>query len=100
VTFTFTAFQDRVEHAIANVTVATNTRQRQNVDAIRARGLELGTSVKLGQFAFDGSLALTDAKVEASGAAFALNGLRPAQTPKIAASGTLSGSPPRAGRWR
>lgn len=96
-TFTFTAFQDRVEHAIANVTVATNTRQRQNVDAICARGLELGTSVKLGQFAFDGSLALTDAKVEASGAAFALNGLRPAQTPKIAASGTLSWQP--APRW-
>ena len=35
-----TAFDNRVEHAIANVTIAPNVRQRQNVDEVRARGIE------------------------------------------------------------
>ena len=40
-----------------------------------------------------GSLALTHAEVEASGISAALDGKRPAQTPKVAASGTLSWKP-------
>jgi len=77
----------------ANVTVAPNTRQRQNVDAVRAKGLEFAAALKLGTVSFDGSLALTDAEVQASGAQAPLDGLRPAQTPRIAASASLSWRP-------
>ena len=93
-----TAFTNRVEHAIANVTTGVNLRQRQNVDAIRAKGLEFAASATAGRFSLDGSLALTDAVVEASGAQAGINGLRPAQTPKIAASATLNWRP--APRWQ
>lgn len=93
VNLSITAFYNKVENAIANVTVATNVRQRQNVDAIRARGLEFGASLHFGTVSFDGSLALTDAEVEASGRQAQLDGLRPAQTPKIAASATLAWRP-------
>ena len=98
ITLSATAFDNRVCNAIANVTIATNIRERRNVDAVRAKGIELGGQVRFGAFAFDGSLALTDAEVEAGGASVALNGKRPAQTPKIAGSATLSWQP--AGGWR
>ena len=97
-----TAFDNRVDHAIANVTLSQTatliTRQRQNVDAIHARGLELGAQADVGRFSLDASLALTDATMATSGAQAALDGLRPAQTPRIAASATL-GWKPRAG-WQ
>ncbi|MFM5950925.1 MAG: TonB-dependent receptor plug domain-containing protein [Novosphingobium sp.] len=93
-----TAFDNRVEHAIANVTISPILRERRNVDAIHARGLELGLEARRGAFGFDASLALTDAKVEASGASAGLNGKRPAQTPKIDASATLSWEPRP--KWR
>jgi len=97
-----TAFYNRLNHAIANVTTAqtstTITRYRQNVDAIRAKGLELAAALDLGKVSFDGSLALTDAVVKASGAQIGLDGMRPAQTPKIAASATVTWKP-RAG-WQ
>jgi outer membrane receptor protein involved in Fe transport len=88
-----TAFDNRVKHAIANVTIGTNLKMRQNVDAVHARGLEFGAHLAQGTVSFDGSLALTDAQVEASGTAAALDGRRPAQTPKLAASGTLAWRP-------
>ena len=88
-----TAFDNRVSHAVANVTIATNTQQRMNVDAIHAKGLEAGLFWRLGNITLDGSIALTDAVVEASGLAASLNGKRPAQTPKIAASGTIAWHP-------
>lgn len=91
VTLSLTAFDDRLRDAIANVTIATNTRQRQNVDAIHARGIEFSAGLALGRISFDGSLALTDAKVEAAGQPF--DRLRPAQTPKVAASATLGWHP-------
>ncbi|MFC0590191.1 TonB-dependent receptor [Novosphingobium aquiterrae] len=90
-----TAFDNRVRHAIANVTVATNLRERRNVGAVHARGIELGGSARIGTVSLDGSLAWTEAKVEASGA---LNGKRPAQTPELAGSATLAWQP-RTG-WR
>ena len=98
ITLSATAFDNRVRNAIANVTIATNLRERRNVDAVRARGLELGAQWRIGALAFDGSLALTDAEVEASGISAALNGKRPAQTPKIAGSATLSWAPAQG--WR
>ena len=93
VTLTFTAFDDRLKNAITNVPITAILQQRMNVDAIRARGLEFGAKLALGRFSLDGSLALTDAKVEASGLAAAINGLRPAQTPRLAASATLGWHP-------
>ena len=95
VTLSLTGFDNRLANAIANVTIAPNLRERRNVDAIHARGLEATAAVHFGALRFDGSLALTDAKVETSGASAALNGKRPAQTPRIAASGTLSWKPCR-----
>ena len=97
-TLSATAFDNRVRNAIANVTIAANLRERRNVDAVRARGIELGGQWRVGTLSFDGSLALTDAQVEASGTSVALDGKRPAQTPKIAASGTLSWVPVQG--WR
>jgi vitamin B12 transporter len=93
VTVSLTAFDNRIENAIANVTIALNTRERRNVDAIHARGIELSAALKQGRWSLDGSLALTNAKVEASGTSASLNGLRPAQTPKIAASLTAGWRP-------
>lgn len=98
VILTLTAFENRLKDAVANVTLSPTVRQRRNIDAIRARGLELGTRAALGAIAFEGSLSWTDAVVQASGAADLLDGLRPAQVPRLAASGSLSWTP-RAG-WR
>lgn len=88
-----TVFDNRVKNAVANVTIAPNTRERRNVDAIHARGIELSGSLKLRRWSLDASLALTDAEVEASGTSAGLNGMRPAQTPRIAASATLGWRP-------
>ena len=93
VKISLTAFDNKVNHAVANVTIATNLRERRNVDAIHAQGIELSTGLRFGKLGFDGSLALTDARVEASGTSALLDGKRPAQTAKFAASGTLSWRP-------
>jgi vitamin B12 transporter len=95
---TLTAFDNRIKDAVANVSLSATMRQRQNVDAIRARGVELGARAAVGTIAFDGSLSWTDAQVQGSGPAAALDGLRPAQVPRLAASVTLAWKP-REG-WR
>lgn len=87
-----TGFDNRIEDAIANVTIGTNLRQRQNVDQIRARGIEAAAHLESGMFRFDGSLAWTDAELR-NGAASALTGKRPAQTPRFAASATVGIAP-------
>ena len=84
-----TAFDNRVKDAIANVTVGPNLRQRQNIDAIAARGIEASAGIGLGPLRFDGSLSWTDAEAQGSGTAASLDGNRPSQTPRWAASGTL-----------
>ncbi len=96
--FSLTAFDNKVKQAVANVTIGTNLRERRNVDAVHARGLELSASARLGEVGLDGSLALTDAKIEASGISASLDGKRPAQTPRFSTSATLSWKP-RPG-WR
>lgn len=95
VVLSLTAFDNRVENAIANVTIGPNLRQRRNVDAVRARGIEGSGRLEWGRWSLTGSLALTDAEVQAAGTA--LDGKRPAQTPRIAASATLTWRP--AERW-
>lgn len=93
VTLSLTAFDNKVKNAIANISIGTNLQQRQNLPAIKARGIELGASLGQGPLRFDGSLAWTDAKMVGSGAAAALDGRQPAQSPRWAMSGTLSYRP-------
>lgn len=88
-----TGFDNEVEDAIANVTVGPNLRQRQNLPAIRARGVEATLSATRGQFGFEGSLAWTDAEVRGTGASLALDGFRPAQTPRFAGSAAVTWKP-------
>jgi outer membrane receptor protein involved in Fe transport len=93
-----TAFDNEVENAIANVTIAPNLRRRANLPAIAARGIEASVAAKFGQVSLDGALAWTDAQVQGEGASADLDGLRPAQTPEFAATLTLGWEP--APGWR
>jgi len=93
VRFSLTAFDNEVENAVTNVTIGPNLRQRQNIDAIRAQGIELASQLRFGEVGFDGTLAYTDAEMRGTGIQSALDGLRPSQTPKWAVSGTVSWRP-------
>uniref|UniRef100_UPI0026174BD1 TonB-dependent receptor domain-containing protein n=1 Tax=uncultured Sphingomonas sp. TaxID=158754 RepID=UPI0026174BD1 len=89
-----TVFHNRLDDAIANVTLSSTptgaSRVRRNLDAIRSTGVEIDARYTLGAFGALASWSHVDARVGASGAAMALDGLRPAQTPRDALSGTLS----------
>ncbi|QZH75785.1 MAG: TonB-dependent receptor [Erythrobacter sp.] len=86
ISFAATYFDNRVKDAIANVTIATNLRERRNLDAIEATGLELAANIERGPFSLNGTLVITDAEVAGNGFAAPLDGNRPAQTPAFAAS--------------
>ena len=88
-----TAFDNQLENAIANVTLTPTQRQRQNLRAIDAQGLELGAKLSRGSWRFNGTLAYTDARVDGVGASAALDGNRPPQTPEWAGSATLAFEP-------
>lgn len=86
-----TGFDNRLGDAIANVTIANNLRQRRNVGAIRARGIEATLHIEQGSLSLDGGWAWSRSQVRIDPrdtAALPLNGLRPAQSP--AHSGALS----------
>ncbi len=98
-----TLFVNRLEDSIANVTlgrgpgifpgvgfVAGEFRQRRNLDAIDARGLELEAALDLEPWSIAGGYSYVDARVEANGAALPLDGLRPAQTPRHSLAGNLA----------
>ncbi|MFC3711677.1 TonB-dependent receptor [Sphingoaurantiacus capsulatus] len=99
-----TAYWNELEDAISNVSLGQGPgtfpqvgfvaaggtfRQRQNVDAIRVRGFEATGNLAYGDWRLTGSYAFADARVRASGTAAALDGQRPAQTPKHQFSGTV-----------
>ncbi len=88
-----TVFHNRLDDAIANVTLSSTptsaSRVRRNLDAIRSTGLEVDARYTLGAVEALASWSHVDARVKASGAAAALDGLRPAQTPRDAVSATL-----------
>ncbi len=88
-----TAFDNRVEDAIANVTLSQNLRQRRNIDAIQARGIEAEAALRFGRVTLDAALAFTDAEAKGSGAALALDGNRPAQTPRWAGGASVAWRP-------
>jgi outer membrane receptor protein involved in Fe transport len=100
-----TGFVNRLRDAIANVTIGRGPgvfpqvgfvaaggifRQRQNVDAVKVRGVEAAAEWTRGPWALRAGASFTHARLRTSGAASPLDGLRPAQTPKFA--GTLSAS--------
>jgi vitamin B12 transporter len=85
-----TLFTNRLEDAIGNVTLAANERQRQNLGAVEARGIEVDGRLDFGAWSLSGGYAWVDARVRASGPAASLSGLRPAQTPRRSGSATLA----------
>ena len=102
-----TLFANRLDDAIANVTLGQGPgtfpivgfvaaggqyRQRQNLDSVSARGIELDASLRLGAWDVSAGWSRVGSKVEASGAALALDGLRPAQTPRDSVSSTIAWS--------
>ena len=103
--WTVTAFVNRLADAVTNVTVASGPitdsvaglipaggtlRQRRNVDAVNATGLEASAEIPLTpQLTLDLSAALTRARVEGGSGARALTGLRPAGTPDASATASI-----------
>jgi vitamin B12 transporter len=101
-----TLFWNRLDGAIANVSLGQGPgvfpgvgfvaaggtyRQRQNLDAIVAKGLEVDASYYLtSDVKIKFGYAFVDAKVRASGAAAPLYGLRPAQVPRHFGNASLA----------
>jgi outer membrane cobalamin receptor len=85
-----TVFYNRLDDAIANVTISATVRERRNVNAIVAKGVELTASAQSGPWSLLASYAYSHSSVRAPGAAF--NGFTPAQSPRHAASATLGWS--------
>src|SRR3546814_9089592 len=69
-----TLFANRLTNAIANVTLAANLNQRQNLDAIDSKGVEVAAEQRIGPATLRATYAFTDAEVDASGGAEALAG--------------------------
>ena len=97
--FSATAFVNRLNDAIANVTlgrgpgifpgvglVAGDYRQRQNIEALRVRGIEAEGRFRTGPWSLGLGASLTDATISANRDSARLNGLRPAQTPRLTTS--------------
>ncbi len=84
-----TLFANHLSNAIANVTLAPNLNQRRNLDAIDSKGIEASAEQRVGPATLRATYAFTDAKVDASGAAAALDGRRPAQIAKHGGSVSL-----------
>ncbi len=88
-----TVFHNVLDDAIANVTLSSTatsaSRVRRNLDAIHSTGVEVDARYTIGAVTALASWSHVDARVHASGAALSLDGLRPAQTPRDAVSGTL-----------
>src|SRR3546814_2461460 len=79
-----TVFWNRLDNAIANVTIADNLRQRRNVDAIVAKGVELTAAARHGDVELSASYAYSDSHVRAAGPSAALDGFRSEEhTPEL-----------------
>lgn len=98
-----TAFVNRLSDAIANVTlgegpgtfpgvgfVSGSYQQRENIEAIRVRGIEASAEARRGPWSIRFGASDTAARVVADGLAGRLDGLRPAQTPKLVLSGAVA----------
>ncbi len=101
-----TAFYNRLDNAIANVTLGLGPgtfpgvgfvagggtyRQRQNLDAIVSKGIEVDAAIGVtDDLELHFGFAHVDAEVRASGASAPLNGLRPAQVPRHFATASFT----------
>jgi outer membrane receptor protein involved in Fe transport len=100
-----TLFANRLDDAIANVTLGQGPgtfpgvgfvaaggifRQRRNLDSIQAKGVEVDARLERGDWTLAAGYSFVDARVKANGAALPLDGLRPAQTPRQTFSSTLA----------
>ena len=100
-TLSLTGFVNGLRDAIANVTLGQGPGtfpgvgfiasggsflQRENVDAVKTRGIEAAADWSRGPWSIRAGGSVTHARMEASGAAASLDGLRPAQTPNFMAS--------------
>jgi vitamin B12 transporter len=100
-----TLFDNRLTDAIANVTMGQGPgtfpgvgfvaaggayRVRENIDSIHSRGVEIEGSIDLGRIRLAAGYSFADAKVGAGGTAAALDGLRPAQTPRHSLTASLA----------
>jgi outer membrane receptor protein involved in Fe transport len=98
-----TGFVNRLRDAIANVTLGHGPgvfpgvgfvgaggayAQRQNIHAVNVRGIEASAEWTDGPWSLNAGASLTRARVDATGTAALLDGLRPAQTPRFA--GTIA----------
>lgn len=94
-----TAFYNRLDNAVGNVTLSSAVvggrtiivRQRQNMDRIVAKGVELTASARLADWLLSASYAYSHSSVRAAGEDF--DGFTPAQSPRHAASATLAWDP-------
>jgi outer membrane receptor protein involved in Fe transport len=99
-----TGYWSRLDGAIANVTIANGPgifpgvgvvsaagvyRQRQNLDSVEARGVEIDARYALRNFNLSASYAFADSRVHGRGLAAPLDGMRPAQTAANQASATI-----------
>ncbi|QDZ09278.1 TonB-dependent receptor [Sphingomonas panacisoli] len=91
VQLSLTGFYNRLDDAIANVTLTPTLRRRANVRAIVATGIEASLAWRRGPFSLTASYAYSHSQVRAPGTA--LDGLAPAQSPRHAASATAAWSP-------
>lgn len=99
VTLAATAFYNRLDGAIGNVTASSSVvggrriivRERRNIDRIVAKGIELTASARANDFQLSASYAYSHSSVRAPGEDF--DGLTPAQSPRHAASATLAWQP-------
>ena len=104
-----TLFANRLEDAISNVTLGQGPgvfpgvgfvaaggqfRQRQNVEAIVSRGVEVDAELTFGHWRVGAGYSFADAEVRAAGTALPLDGLRPAQAPRHSGSATLAWESP------
>jgi outer membrane receptor protein involved in Fe transport len=101
-----TVFRNRLDSAIANVTLGQGAgnfpgvgfvaaggvyRQRQNLDAIVSRGIEADARLYLNsEISLKLGYAFVDAEVRGSGLSAPLDGLRPAQVPRHFGNASLS----------
>ncbi|PZQ21603.1 MAG: TonB-dependent receptor [Sphingopyxis macrogoltabida] len=99
-----TFFANRLSNAIANVTLGTGPgnfpgvgfvaagasySQRQNLDAVSSKGVEVSAEQSVGPMLLRATYAFADATVDASGAAASLDGRRPAQIARHGGSVSL-----------
>ena len=100
-----TIFANRLRDPIANVTLDRGPgifpgvgfvgeggeyRQRRNLAAIEVRGVEASAVARRSDWTFRAGASLVDAEQEAGGSASGLNGLRPAQTPRLTLTGAVA----------